>query len=380
MTTSTSIARPGALSLEQMNRQLVPSPGYRVNQEAPASRHHEAVKRLFGGRLIPLMASPEATGRFSLAALTCPPTACTGKLDLAKDARTNPWRNPDAIECVFCAEGKVEVRYGANLENKIVLGRFDMVSVPANVRMQIANTGADVSRTVNVLSVSPGDSYDAIFDTSLASQVDANAASELGIRFDNQAGDDVEASVVEGRVTRFETLVPYKKDLNRTSGLPPEATEALSAGNVFPLIVPEGHIGRSRTAPMYGNQGLYISIAECKAGTDGPPPHAHSDTQESFYVLDGTFDMFTGFGNESVVKVKPDDLIAMPNKVMRTFANTTGRPARLLVIIQGPDRMSDTVSFSRDIGEDFKKRFGDEIIEKYSNIRMTFDAEERAGV
>ncbi|MCV0438341.1 MAG: cupin domain-containing protein [Hydrogenophaga sp.] len=380
MTMSPSIARPGALSLEQMNRQLVPSPGYRVSPEAPASKHQEEVKRLYGGRLIPLMASAEATGRFSLAALTCPPTACTGKLDLSKDTQTNPWRNPDAIECVFCADGRVEVRYGQNLENKIALGRFDMVSVPANVRMQIVNTGAEVSRTVNVLSVSPGGSYDAIFDASLSSQVEATVARDLGIRFDDQAGDKAEAALVEGRVTRFETLVPYKKDLNRTSGLPPEATEALSAGNVFPLIVPEGHVGRSRTAPMYGNQGLYISIAECKAGTDGPPPHAHSDTQESFYVLDGTFDMFTGFDNESVVKVKPDDLIAMPSKVMRTFANTTGRPARLLVIIQGPDRMSDTVSFSRDIGEDFKKRFGDEIIEKYSNIRMTFDAEERAGV
>jgi len=380
MTTSTNTAPVGALSLDQMNRQLAAYPTYRVGEQAPAAQHGDAVVRLFGGALIPLMAGPGAQGRFAQAALSCPPTACTGKLELAKGAQTQPWRNPDAIECVFCVEGSVQVRYGQQLENSVTLGRFDMVSVPANVRRQIVNAADETAKTVNILSIAPEGSFEAVFDAALAAQVSPAACSALGVRFDSDAGDALDPSVLEGRLTRFETLVPYKKDLNRTSGLPPEATEALSAGNVFPLIVPEGHIGRSRTAPMYGNQGLYISIAECRAGTDGPPPHAHSDTQESFYVLDGTFDMYTGFKNEVAVQVKPNDLIAMPNKVMRTFCNTTGRPARLLVIIQGPDRMSDTVSFSRDIGQDFAKRFGKETIEAYSRIRMTFDAEERVGI
>jgi uncharacterized cupin superfamily protein len=122
---------------------------------------------------------------------------------------------------------------------------------------------------------------------------------------------------------------------------------------------------------------LYISIAECTAGDDGPPPHSHSDTQESFYVLDGSFDICTGFDNESVVQVKPHDLFAAPNKLMRTFRNTAGQPSRLLVIIQGPDRMHDTVSFSKRIGDDFSRRFGSDIIDKYAAIRMTFDAEQR---
>lgn len=64
---------------------------------------------------------------------------------------------------------------------------------------------------------------------------------------------------------------------------------------------------------------------------------------------------------------------------MRAFRNTSGQPARLLVSIQGPGRMQDTVSFSQSIGEEFQARFGDEIIAKYSEIRMTFDAEERLG-
>ena len=377
---SPAVARPGALSHEQMLEQLAASPEYRVPVQAPARRFVKVVAALFGGEIKPLMAAAQANGRLSGAPLTCPPTACTGKLSLPPGGQSRPWRNAEAIECIFCAEGTLEVRYGQSLAHTIALGKFDMVSIPANVRLQIANEGNSVARSVNVLSVPAGGSFDAVFDAAAGEAAPADARAALGLRFDGDAGEAIDPAVVEGRVTRFETLVPYKKDLNRTGGLPPEATESLSAGNVYPLIVPEGHIGRSRTAPTYGNQGLYISIAECRAGTDGPPPHAHSDTQESFYVLDGSFDICTGLDSESFVEAKADDLIAMPCKVMRTFRNTSGRPARLLVIIQGPDRMNDTVSFSRSIGQDFERRFGRATIEAYAQIRMTFDAEERLGV
>lgn len=367
----------GALAPERLQQQCSPSPGYRVAPQAPAARYAGPVAVLFGGPLLPLMAEASTTGRFAQAALSCPPTAATGQLTLDAGARSKPWRNPEAIECVFCLEGVLDVRCGPELNHTVRLERFDMLSIPANLRFELHNPGPGSSRTVHVLSVAPGGSYEAVFDALETGLLTPEAQQQLGVRFDAGLGDPLDAVGLGTRVTRFDTLVPYKKDLNRTSGLPPEATERLSAGNVFPLIVPEGHIGRSRTAPMYGHQGLYISIAECKAGTDGPPPHAHSDTQESFFVLDGTFDICTGFNNEVHVAVKPGDLVAVPNKVMRSFRNTTGRPARLLVIIQGPDRMSDTVSFSRDIGREFEDRFGAGIIGAYAQIRMTFDAEDR---
>lgn len=113
---------------------------------------------------------------------------------------------------------------------------------------------------------------------------------------------------------------------------------------------------------------------------DAPPAHAHSDTQESFFILDGSFEVYTGFDNESAVTVGPGDLISIPKQMMRTFRNTTGKPARILAIIQGPDKMRDFVSFSRRVGADFEKRFGQEVIEHYKQIGMTFDAEERFGL
>lgn len=369
----------GALTLEQMHRQLASAPDYRVADDAPARRFAAVAERLWGGSLKPLMAAPGTGGRFSGAAVACPATACTGLIAWQPGAGSEPWRNADVIENIVALDAGLEIAFGPALDHRIALGPFDMFSVPAGLRHRIVNTAPAASRAVICLSVPEHGTYDAIFDAALAQAAPDAARGGLGLRFDDGAGIEADPAELEKRVTRFDTLVPYKKDLNRTGGLPAEATESLSAGSVYPLIVPEGHIGRSRTAPMYGNQGLYISIAECNAGNDGPPPHAHSDTQESFFVLDGSFDMCTGFDNETVVPARAGDLIAMPKLVMRTFRNTAGRPSRLLVIIQGPDRMQDTVSFSRRIGEDFERRFGRQTIEEYAKIRMTFDAEERLG-
>ncbi len=370
-------ARPGALSHQQLLLQRLTFPDYRTPAEAPASRFAAAAERLWGGRLTPMMAASQTRGRFAAAPLACPPTACTGAVVLPAGARAPARRNPEAIECIVCIEGEVQLRYGPELAGRLTLGRFDMASVPEDVRFEWANTGLCEARLVTVLSIKPEGGYDTVFDNALADAVPAEAARALGARFDGARGRALETGVMEGRVTRFEKLVPYKKDLQRTDGLPPEATEKLSAGNVFPLIVPMGHSGRSRTAPVYGNQGLYIAIAECRCGDDGPPPHVHSETQESFYVLDGSFEMYSGFDNESMVQAWPNDLIAMPKGIMRAFRNTADKPARLLVIIQGPDRMNDTVSLSRRIGDEFEKRFGAETIEAYARIHVTFDAEER---
>lgn len=377
--TTTQAARPGALGAEQMQGILARGPSYRASPQAPAVAHAETVRRLWGGSLTPLMADAQAQGRFARAALTCPSTASAGMLSMAADARSKAWRNPEAIENIFCLDGSLELRYGQRLEHSLVLGRYDTVSVPAGVRHAFANTGGGDVRALVVLSIAAGGSYDAIFDAADAHEP-SPAYEALGASFDGEPGAAADAGTLGKRLARFATLVPYKKDLNRTGGLPPEATEMLSAGSVCTLVVPEGHAGRSRTAPIYGNQGLYIALAECRSGEDAPPAHAHWDTQESFFFLDGTFEVYTGFDNESAVAVGPGDLVTVPKQVMRTFRNTSGKPARLLAIIQGPDRMSDAVAYSKKLGADFARRFGDQAIEAYRQIGMTFDAEERLGL
>lgn len=377
--TDETTARAGALSKAQMQAATARAPTYHLHEAAPAASHAQTVNHLWGGTLSPLLAARDVQGRFGGAPLACPPTACTGMLNLQAGARAKPWRNPDAIENLFCYEGRIEVRYGPELEHALTLDRYDMASVPPDVRHSITNVGPTEARLLVVLSVEPGGSYDAVFHSEDAVDAQSAGYSDLGVRFDREKGAVVAADALASRVTRFATLVPYKKDLNRSGGLPPEATEALSAGSVFTLIVPEGHVGRSRTAPIYGFQGLYMSIAECRTGDDAPPAHAHSDTQESFFILDGHFEVYTGFENESAISLGPGDVIGIPKQVMRTFRNMSGRPARLLAIIQGPDRMKDGVSYSRRVGAEFERRFGAATIDAYRKIGMTFDAEERLG-
>lgn len=368
-------ARPGALTPAQMEGALVRAPSYRISAQAPAAVHADVARQFWGGDLVPLMASPQTAGRFAGAVLSCPPTACVGLLRMDSAARSKAWRNPHAIENVICVEGRIELRHGARLEQSLVLERHDMVSMPAGVRHSIANAGPGEARALMVLSIGKEGSYEAVFGSADAS-ASAAAREALALRFDDEPGVEIDVETVANRVTRFATLVPYKNDLKRTGGIPPEATEMLSAGSVFPLIVPEGHVGRSRTAPMYGNQGLYLAIAECQGGDDGPPAHAHMDTQESFFPLDGSWEFYTGFDNEASITLGPCDLLAMPRTLMRTFRNTSGKPARILAIIQGADQMRDRVAYSRRVGDTMRDRFGPGVIEMYNQIGMTFDAED----
>lgn len=367
----------GALSEAQMLARLSSFPHQGNNGLSPCSVHSAVTTKLWGGQLKALMAHPDSKGRFAKASIDCPETACTGFLSLEPASTSQAWRNPQAIENIFCIEGRLLVSYGPALEHRIELDTFDMVSIPADIKHAIANTSSQPARAVLVLSKQAEGGYLAVFEESANAGFGQDVLNDLGVSFDAQTGVVADPQEIQGRVTRFKSLVPYKKALSKTTGLPSEATERLSAGSVFPLIVPVGHVGRSQTAPMYGNQGLYISIAECVAGDDGPPPHAHSDTQETFVVLDGTFDIMTGLKNEVGIKASTMDMVSVPKGVMRAFRNTTGRVARLLVIIQGPQKMHDNVSFAEEIGDEFVERFGPEIIDKYKSIKMTFDAKER---
>jgi uncharacterized cupin superfamily protein len=348
-------------------------PNYGSPHGAPAIQHLDAVSRLWGMTIVPLLSPKDCTGRFSGAKQSCPDRACTAIAVIQPGASSQPYRNPGSFENIFCAEGEVQVEFGPDYF--VSLAKYDFLSVPPNTKHRIVNGGSGAARIVISLSGGSANIYPAVFETALSSAVSAEAAAALNVSFDAEDGVDAVPSEIDGRICRFNKLVAYKNDLHRTAGIPPEATEMLSAGSVFPLIVPVGHIGRSRTAPMYGNAGLYISIAECEPGSDdAPPPHAHSDTQESFFVLDGNWEILGGRDRELSIPARPHDIVACPSGIMRTFLNKSAGKSRLLVIIQGPEKMNDTVTFSAEVGAEIRRRFGEETIEAYKKIRMEFEA------
>lgn len=376
--TQTSPLCPPPMSKEALQSWHASGPGYRADPGAPALRYAHVARALWQMDLVPILANPATGGRFGGAAQSCPVRSCAGIARMLPNAASLAYRNPNAIENIFCIDGGVEVDLGPDLACTLRLGRYDMLSVPANVLHRVRNAAGEPAQLAIVLNGDADCQYPAVFlDTALPALPAAADLMPLNVSFDAARGATIDSGALAARVSRFEALVPYKKALKGSAGIPPEATEMLSAGAVYPLIVPAGHVGRSRTAPMYGNAGLYLAVAECASGNDGPPTHSHSDTQENFLVLDGRWRMFTGFDNESAIEAAPGDLVAVPPRRMRTFANLGGGKARLFVIIQGPEDMNDTVSFRAAVGDLIRKRFGSETIEAYRNLKMTFDAEAR---
>ena len=344
---------------------------------ANSGKGQPATRALWGGLLVPLMAKSDVPGRCAGAILPAPSRACTSYLELVAGAGSLPYRNPDAFENILCLEGRLELSFGNQLEHTLQLERFDMVSFPSGVQHALRNPGTQPARMLLILNGASDCSYPAVFTRQPASAVPAQDLARLNARIDTApeaVGRSVSMDEIAARVTRFKTLVPYKRALNATSAIPAEATEWLTASSVYPLIIPEGHIGRSQNAPLKGMPGLYSSIAEC-VPDDGPLPHAHFDTQESFFVLDGEWDITWGYNDEFKIEAKPFDLVAMPTGAMRSFRNSGKETARLFVIIQGEEKMSDLVVYTPAVGEEIRKRYGEEVVQAFNKVNIAFDAE-----
>jgi mannose-6-phosphate isomerase-like protein (cupin superfamily) len=72
-----------------------------------------------------------------------------------------------------------------------------------------------------------------------------------------------------------------------------------------------------------------MSEATFPAGMNGPPPHAHRYTTDTFYVLEGTLHMTVG---DSELDASAGSYILVPPGVVHTFANISDEPVRFLNI------------------------------------------------
>jgi mannose-6-phosphate isomerase-like protein (cupin superfamily) len=72
-----------------------------------------------------------------------------------------------------------------------------------------------------------------------------------------------------------------------------------------------------------------ISEATFPAGMNGPPPHAHRYTTDTFYVLAGTLHMTIG---DNEIDASAGSYILVPPGVVHTFANISGESVRFLNI------------------------------------------------
>ena len=73
-----------------------------------------------------------------------------------------------------------------------------------------------------------------------------------------------------------------------------------------------------------------LTVAELTAGPElGPPPHIHRNHDESFYILEGTFE-FSLAGQ--AFTARPGAFVHLPKGVVHTHRAGGGAPARALVI------------------------------------------------
>jgi quercetin dioxygenase-like cupin family protein len=72
-----------------------------------------------------------------------------------------------------------------------------------------------------------------------------------------------------------------------------------------------------------------MSEGTVPAGVSGPPPHAHRQTTDTFYVLEGTLRVTVG---GRAIDAPAGSYIVVPPGVVHTFANTSAAPARVLNI------------------------------------------------
>jgi len=100
----------------------------------------------------------------------------------------------------------------------------------------------------------------------------------------------------------------------------PEQGERIEAGASIAVM--------KATAQTTGG-AFSMSEATLPAGMNGPPPHAHSFTTDTFYVLEGTLHMIVG---DREIDAPAGSYVLVPPGVMHTFANTSEERVRFLNI------------------------------------------------
>ena len=180
---------------------------------------------------------------------------------------------------------------------------------------------------------------------------------------------------MESRVARFSQITPQSNSYSEEDGIPKEAYEMLTAKTLYLLMSPECQGGPMAHQPaVVTKDKMSVIIAECPPG-DRPLLHAHHRTNETFFCLDGRFRIRWGDEGENQTYLEQYDMIAVPPGVVRDFTNVSDKTARLLVWITGEteDDFND-IEMPPIEAQRLEKKFGNEVLEKFKNIGVNFNA------
>lgn len=175
----------------------------------------------------------------------------------------------------------------------------------------------------------------------------------------------IDAEQMDAHIVRFADLKPRSRAAQVASGIPTEVSEFMAADRNYTYMAPRLEVDSpiTRFAAMRGGDAgdaISLSMAICAPGK-GPQLHAHMNTVESFFCLAGRFQVRWGDRGEHETHLGPNDFIAVPRGVVRTFRNVTDEEGRLLVIIQGDKTGFDDVYHTPAVGRTIVERFGAEM-------------------
>jgi uncharacterized RmlC-like cupin family protein len=180
---------------------------------------------------------------------------------------------------------------------------------------------------------------------------------------------------MDKNIARFKDLKPQSSAYEQADGVPKEAYEMLTAKTLFLLMSPENQGGPMAQQPaVVTKDKMSIIIAECPPG-DRPMLHAHHNTNETFFCLDGKFRIRWGDEGENEITLNPYDMIAIPPRVVRDFTNITEHTARLLVIITGDSEEAfNDIEMTPEEAERVVKQHGEHVLDHFRKIGMNFEA------
>ena len=180
---------------------------------------------------------------------------------------------------------------------------------------------------------------------------------------------------MEKCIARFNDMEPQSSSYADDGGIPREAYETMTAKTLFLMMSPEKQGGPMAQKPAIVTEDkMSVIIAECPPG-DRPVLHAHHQTKETFFCLDGRFRIRWGDRGEDEIVLEPFDMIAVPPGVVRDFTNVSDDVAHLLVFITGEaeDNFND-IEMTPEEAERIREKFGEEVVDKFRNIGVSFEA------
>ena len=150
------------------------------------------------------------------------------------------------------------------------------------------------------------------------------------------------------------------------------ARDIFLARKIMPILLEQTQNAFGSVAAIYGAAGLTMNISVCPPG-QGPGLHAHHQTFETFFVLDGSFEFSVNDDGDEKVVLNRWDTLSVPPGVCRGFRNIADQDSTLLTVITGGVHDRNDISLPPSMGKRIDAH-GPGVLDEVKKIGLTFDA------